>query len=186
MAENISVRVAKPLVAAQVSFDTGLIGVLLMATSISVGFVVRALLLKLSAVVVLDLGRALEILETHTTVSVPDQVAVHDPGAWVVGLETDDSPTRNEGLRSAATEKQSSVSSDGVVEVELSNHVRCENTTTLSEDGEVVSVKMHGVRSLEVVLDHEIYPRVGGAIEHDGISEQGAVVGQARQCGQGL
>ena len=158
MADNISVRVAETVAGVQVTLETGLIGVLLVATSIYVRLVAGTLLLELSAVVVLDLSGALEVLETHTTVSVPDQVAMHNPGTWVVSLETDDSPAGNKGLRATSTEEESSVSSNGVVEVKLTNHVGRENTTALSEDGEVVPVKMHWVRCLEVVLDHEVDP----------------------------
>lgn len=123
MAENIGVRVAEAAVAAQVALETGLVLVLVLTTGALVVFVCLALLLESVIVVVLDLLGALEILETHTTVSVPDQMAMHDPGTRVVGLEANDSPARDEGGRGTATEEQGSITSDGVVELELSNHV---------------------------------------------------------------
>lgn len=134
MAENISVGVAEALVAAQVSLETGLILVLLCATRSLVVFVGLALLLESIIVVVLDLGGTLKVLETHTAVGVPDQMAMHDPGTWVVGLEANDSPARNESLWGTTAEEQSSITADGVVEVELSNHICGENTTALAQD----------------------------------------------------
>lgn len=186
MAENVGMRVAEAAVAAQVALETGLVLVLLLATGALVVFVCLALLLESVVVVVLDLLGALEILETHTTVGVPDQMAMHDPGTRVVGLEADDSPAGNEGGWGTTTEEQDSVTSDGIVELELSNHVRGENTTTLAEDGEVVTVKMHGVRGLEVVLNDKVYPLVGRSIKQSGVAVHRAVVWKIGQCGQGL
>lgn len=49
-----------------------------------------------------------------------------------------------------------------------------------------MTVKMHWVRCLEVVLDDEVNPLVGRSIKHSSVSINGAVVGEAGKCGQGL
>ena len=53
----------------------------------------RALVLELRLASVLlswDLVWALEPLESKTTLKMPDDMAMHQPCAWVIGLETDD------------------------------------------------------------------------------------------------
>ena len=141
------------------------------------------------AVVVLasvDLLWSLKVLKTHTTVSVPDDVAMHDPGTWIVSLETNDGPARCECNWGTETSEQSSVSSNGVIEIKLANHTSGEDTSALAKHREVVTVKMHWVRCLEVVLDNEVYPVTSGTIEHNSIGIDGAVVGQVRHSCEGL
>jgi hypothetical protein len=64
-----------------------------LATGSLVGLHGRALILELGAVGItlgVDVVRTLDPLESETAVDVPDNVAMHQPSTWVVGLETDD------------------------------------------------------------------------------------------------
>lgn len=169
------------------SLDTGLIG-MSAVTSVLICLVGRALVLEIRIIVSdgIDLIGSLKELKAHTTIGVPDNVTVHEPGARVVSLEADDCPARDKCLWGAATEEQNSISSYRVLEIELANHVGCEDTSSLTKHRKVMTVQMHGVRCLEVVLNDEVDPRICRAVEDSSVAEERAVVRQTWQSSQCL
>lgn len=182
MTNDICVLVSMEDVSLEMSLDTCFIRMLMATANRFVSLVCLALILERGAVVVfgsIDGFRLLQELKTHTAIGMPDQVTMHEPGTWIVGFESNDGPPRNESLRGPSTEKEDSIAADWVVKTQLANHVTGEDASSLSQDGEIVSVKMHGVRGLEIVLDHKVNPVVGRAIEDGSVAVQGAVVSQA-------
>ena len=189
MTNDISMLVSMENVSIEMSLDTCFVRMLMATANGFISLIRLALVLERGAVVIfrrIDGSWLLEELKSHTTICVPDQVTVHEPGTRIVGLKTNNSPSRNECLWGAATEKQGSVAANRVIKAELTDHVGGENSSALSKNGEIVSVKMHRMRCLEIVLDHKVDPIVGRAIEDGSITVQRAVVGQAGEGGQGL
>lgn len=90
----------------------------------------------------IDLVWALDELHGQTTLNVPHNVAVHEPGTWVVGLEADDGVTQRRAR--AATSEHDCVTTGRVDEVEGADVGEC--AEAFAEDGHVVTVQMHGVR----------------------------------------
>ena len=83
----------------------------------------------------------------------PDDVAVHEPRAWVVGLEADD------GVALAG--QHGGVATSRIGKVERGDKGGVEDADALAEEGEVVAVQMHGMRGEELVLDNEVVPAIG-------------------------
>jgi len=82
-----------------------------------------------------NLVLSLNELQGKTTVNVPDNVAMHQPGTWIVSLKTDDSVTR--GL------KHCSVATRRVDEVEARCLASSESAHSCAKEREVVTVQMH-------------------------------------------
>ena len=163
----------------QISLQSRLITKMSLTARLHIGIISSTLALEAVAAVVLsriDRIRLFNILQRHAAVGVPDDVAMHDPGARVVGLEADDCPA---ALGSAAcagdAEQQGSVAADGVGEVEGGGVGGGEDAFALAEDGEVVAVEMDRVGGLEIVLDHEVDPVAGGAVEDYGVGVDRAI-----------
>jgi len=189
MTNNILVSMGENVLLHMALLETRLIRILDASTASLVCVVCSTLILELGLVVVLagtNLGWSLKVLKSHTTVSMPDNMAMHEPGTWVIGLESNDRPAGAHCCWVASTEKKGSVSSDWVGEVELSNHVGCEHTTTLAEESEIVAVKVHRVRGDEVVLDHKVGPRVCRTVQDDSTAVDRAVVSDVGQGGKRL
>ncbi len=155
----------------QISLQARLVAEMAFTTSGAVSIISLALALEAGTVIVrggIDRGRLLNVLQRHTAIRVPDDMAMHDPRARVVGLEANDCPATLGNATSAGdTEQERSVSADGVGEVETSGLSGGEDTFALAEDGEVVAVQMDGMRGLEVVLDNEVDPVAGRTVEDD-------------------
>jgi hypothetical protein len=100
-----------------------------------------------------DFRWALQELHGETAGRVPRDVAVHEPGTWVVGLKANNSV--------ALASQHGSVTTRWAVEVEGANLARSEMTLALAEEREVVTVQVHWVGCEELVLDDEVDPLVG-------------------------
>lgn len=188
-AHDVAVRVSPRVTALEMSLDAGFVRRLDLTTGGLVRLVRSAFALETLAVVVLASGNlrgALEILQAHATVGVPDQVTVHHPRARVVGLEANNRPAGSEASGAGEAKEEGGVTANRVVEVEKSNHVGGEHSTALTEHGEIVAVKMHGVRGLEVVLNHKVDPRLGWAVQDIQVRVQGAVIAQGGKSCQSL
>lgn len=122
-----------------------------------------------------DLTWSLDELHTHTTVGVPDDVTVHDPRTRVVGLETDDGPTWDWILRGSRTEEKNSITSRRVDEVQRWDVSSGEESSFfLTEDREIVAVKMHRVGSDELVLNDPVDPGVSSLVKDDSVRVESA------------
>ena len=162
-----------------ITLDARLVVDVVESTSSLVGVIELALILEAVAAIVRGRINAvwlLDELQTHTAVSVPDDVTMHDPGTRVVGLETNNGPATLRGtLRTSDTEEKRGITADRVGEVEAAGLVGGEDTLALAQDSEIVTVQMHGVRSDEVVLDDEVNPVSCGAIKNNVVGVDGVV-----------
>ena len=70
----------------------------------------------------------------------PDDVAMHEPCTWVVGLETDDGVTWCTGGTSSRASQHGGVTSGWVVEVQGAGEVGSPGDGALAEDRHVVTV----------------------------------------------
>ena len=153
----------------------------LLATSGEVVLDVLALVLEGGLADVLlggDIIWTLDPLHGQTAVNVPDNVAMHEPGTWVVGLEADDGVPRGGGAGGAAsaTYEHGGIATGGVDEVEGWGQGCSPSGLALAQDGEVVAVHVHGVGCEELVLDDEVVPFVL-LVEDDGVGDAGVVAG---------
>ena len=125
-----------------------------------------------------DVSRALKELHRQTALDVPRDVAVHEPGAWVVGHEADN------GV--ALRGQHGGVTTRWAVKVERADQAGREGTGTLAEDGEVMAVQMHWVRDEELVLDDEVDPLVGTLSDDSDVlgSREGGVGGDVSCLGE--
>ena len=112
----------------------------------------------------------------------PDNVAVHDPSAWVIRLEANNCPSRR-GISSAV--QQCRITSNRVGKVKLVNHGGIKVPFALAEDGEVVTVKMYGMGRAERILNDEVDPGTSCAVQHHGVGIDSTIVGAA-DGGHGL
>ena len=147
-------RVAGELLAADL--EAGVTAEYLERSSRGVGRVLVALVLEGVGESVLgswDLGWTLQELHGETARGVPRNVAVHEPGTWVVGDEA------NDGV--ALASQHGSVTTRWAIEVQRADQARGEMTLALAEEGKVVTVQMHWVGCEELVLDDEVDPLVG-------------------------
>ena len=99
----------------------------------------------------------------------PRDVAMQEPGTWVVGLEADDGVTLAGQHRSVTTRWAG--------EVERADQGRVEGTLALAEERKVVAVQMHWVGCEELVLDDEVDPLVGLGNDGDVLSGRESSVG---------
>ena len=111
------------------------------------------------AVVVLDLIRTLDPLQRETSVNVPDDVAMHQPCAWVVSLEADDSVAWR-GPWATRARQHSGITSSRIVEVEGRHERWIPGNGALAKNRHVVAMQMHGMGSKELVLDDKVHPLV--------------------------
>jgi hypothetical protein len=135
----------------------------------------RTLLLEIRLIGILagiDLIRSFNELHCKTTLDVPDDMTVHEPCTWVVGLEADHGVSERCTL--AATLKHDGVTAQRVVEVQ-SGGVR-EGAKPGTEDGHVMTVKMHGVRWEELVGDDEVDPFILLS-QHSSVGDQSTLIG---------
>ena len=83
-----------------------------------------------------DLRWHLEELQREALADVPADMAVHQPGTWVVGFESDDGP--------AGAGEHGDVAAGRVFEVEQVHHAGgVEGAVAGAQEGEVVAVEMH-------------------------------------------
>lgn len=129
-----------------------------------------------------DILGAFDPLQRKTAIDVPHDVAMHEPRARVVGLETNNGVPGGSGGATGALQHDG-VATDGVDEVECAGHAGVPDGVTLAQDGHVVAVHVHGVGGEELVLDHKVVPLVG-LVEDDGVRD--GVVGSAGGVGEGL
>lgn len=105
-----------------------------------------------------DFRLALEELHAEARGYVEGNVAVHEPGAWVVGFESQDEV--------ASSGEISRVATDGVVRSESRNVAIPDRVFYLGEDVEVVAVEMDGVGKWwrcvvgRVLLNYPVLPLI--------------------------
>nr|POE87368.1 hypothetical protein CFP56_29957 [Quercus suber] len=120
----------------------------------------------------LDRARGLEELHRESFVRVPRDVAVHEPGARVVGLEGEGEP--------AAGGQHGDVAARWVVVVQGLGVGRLPGRGAGAEDEEVVAVQVDGVRHVDGegraggLLDHPVRPLAfGGERDDVGVAREG-------------
>lgn len=125
----------------------------------SISLIAAALLLEVIGHVAGSVYVVLTLDELHgkTAINVPHNMAMHEPGTWIVSFETHHSP--------AIALKHSSITTRWVVEIERSSIGSGERALALAEKGEVVAVKMDGMTREELVLDDEVNPLVRTVVE---------------------
>ena len=84
----------------------------------------------------IDIIRSFDELHRQPTLNMPHDMAMHQPRAWIIGLESDDGVA--ERSTGATTTKHHGITTDGIDEVETA-HVR-ECAEAFTEDGHVVAV----------------------------------------------
>ena len=98
----------------------------------------------------------------------PDDVAVHEPRAGVIGLERDDGP--------ALSLQHCGVAARRARKVQLPDHAAgVEGAEAHAKQREVVAVQVHRVRGEELVLDDEIDPSLR-AVEDQAVLSDGKVL----------
>lgn len=101
-----------------------------------------------------DFAGALEELHTQASGDVEGDVAMHEPRAWVVGLEGEDEV--------AGGGEGGGVAADGVVGLKARDIAGPLGACLLVEDVEIMAVEMDGVREWGrgdvVLLDHPVLP----------------------------
>lgn len=125
----------------------------------------------------------LDPLQRQPAIDMPDDMAMHQPGARVVALEPYHRVTRGRPGSTGADE-HGRVAADGVVEVEGRDEGGVPGGRALAQDGHVVPVEMHRVGGEELVLDDEVVPFVGFG-EVDGVADEGGVGGGGAGAGFG-
>lgn len=119
----------------------------LLATRRKVVLNILALVLERSLARVLlrgDLIGPLDPLHGKTAIHVPDNMAVHEPGTWIVGLEANDG-VAGRAAGALGAHKHCGVSAVWVVEVESRDERGVPGGGSLTQNAHVVAVKMHGV-----------------------------------------
>jgi len=130
----------------------------------------RAFTTEVGVVIVFDIAGSLNELQSKTAVNVTRNVTMHEPGTRVIGLETNDSVSGRETRTSRALEDDG-ITTGRVVKVESADHVTCESTSASAQDGDVVTVDVHGVRSKELVLNDKVHPLIG-LVENDAVADE--------------
>lgn len=126
-----------------------------------------------------DVVRAFNELHGKTAIKMPRDVAMHEPGSWVVSLEANDGIS-GRLARASTTLQHDSVAAHGVREVQRACLSRAEVALALTKDGHIMAVDVHRMGDKELVLDDEINPLVL-LCEGDSIAD-----GVVRSSGQGL
>lgn len=121
-----------------------------------------------------DIVGTLNELHGKTTICVPGNVAVHDPGTWVISHEANDGITR--------AFQHGSVPTDGVVKLKRVDKARRKIANALAQERKVVAVQVERMGREELILDDKVDPRLVIVESHNiSVSTEGTTLSKGLQ-----